>query len=221
MTSAPLILEYVVDGPQRGYQFTSPTAGYSDDVLKAIWRGAMPRGQGWAAYVGAESLKCFPLPGGLKWCASRVSVTDQADESGRRGIRRAVIETVPLHALGAHLRAQIDALPHGVQDDAEAQIAYWGRVRALDALAGKIRKAGQLALAHPYTTPADWRFAEAVALRLALHPTGALKPLGAGRLAFTTLALTALDESPLVALPADRALNPVTAKGAPVPLLRI
>lgn len=199
----PLIIEYVLEGAQRGYAFTSPTHGYAEDTLKVIWRGAMPRGQGWADYTGAESWKCFPLPVG-GWASVQISVTDQADESGRRGIRRAVVEVVPLHAYGAHLRARLDALPQGVRDDAERQIMAWQRTRTLERLAGAVKKAGQLVLAHPYSTLADWRFVEAVTVRLALNPFGPLKAWGQ-RLAFTTLALAPHEEAPLVALPASKA----------------
>jgi hypothetical protein len=38
-----LVLEYVFEGHQRGYNFTSSTKGFSDTVLKTIWRTAMPR----------------------------------------------------------------------------------------------------------------------------------------------------------------------------------
>lgn len=199
---APLVLEYVFEGPQRGYNFTSPTHGYAEDTLKAIWRSAMPRGQGWTQYVGAESRKCFALPNG-KWVSSHVTVTDLADEGGRRGIRRAVIEVVPLHAYGAYLRQCLEALPAGVRDDADQQIAYWQRTRTLDRLAGKIKKAEHLILTHPYSTLADWRFVEAVVLKLAITPIGPLKAWGQ-RLGFTTLALAHHEEAPLVAMPAEK-----------------
>ena len=90
-----LVIEYVLEGHQRGYNFTSSTQGYSDDDLKTIWRNAMPRGQGWSAFVGARSLKCFPLDEhGLRVVACETVVTDMIDENGRGGIRRATIQVM-------------------------------------------------------------------------------------------------------------------------------
>ncbi|NJL56806.1 hypothetical protein HC928_17885 [bacterium] len=81
-----LVIEYVHEGHQRGYNFTSPTDGYTDAALKQVWRGAMPRGQGWGAegLAGAHALKSFVLDDG-RVALSRVTVTDQADDAGRRG----------------------------------------------------------------------------------------------------------------------------------------
>ena len=76
-----LILEYVLEGHKRGYNFTSSTQGFHDDVLKSIWRKAMPRGQGWnaAVYAGARSLKSFWLEDG-RMAMSETVVTDMRDE---------------------------------------------------------------------------------------------------------------------------------------------
>ena len=88
-----LVLEYVFEGHKRGYNITSPTNGFNDDTLKTVWRNAMPRGQGWGAdaYIGARSLKSFPLPDG-RIALADVHVTGLHDESGRGGIRKAVVD---------------------------------------------------------------------------------------------------------------------------------
>lgn len=80
-----LVIDYVLEGHQRGYNFTSSTQGFHDDVLKSIWRAAMPKGQGWGAYVGARSLKAFALEDS-RLALSEVTVTDRRDESGRTHI---------------------------------------------------------------------------------------------------------------------------------------
>lgn len=194
----PLVLEYVFEGHQRGYNFTSPTRGYSDTLLKAIWRSAMPRGQGWAQYAGARSLKSFPLDDG-RAALAEVTVTDLKDESGRAGIRRAVIQVMYPGAFIAYLKDRLRRYPDAVQ----AQIARWPtfgqRTHLLDRA---LRGAPQTVCAYPYTTPEAWDTAEAFALKLAITPGLVFR---SGTPAFTTLALDPREESPLVVLPAERA----------------
>jgi hypothetical protein len=198
-----LVIEYVFEGQQRGYNFTSATRGYADETLKIIWRSAMPRGQGWSACTGAASLKCFLLPD-RNMAVSQVTVTDQQDESGRKGIRRAVIDVVSPSEYDRLLRERLLALPAGIQKDADYHLEEWRRTRMLERLAGKLRKAGQLVLSHKYTTPADWLVVEAVILKLTLTSHPVLRTLKVP-LNFTTMALEYRDEAPLVGLPADRA----------------
>lgn len=200
MSDAPLVIEYVLAGEQRGYNFTTPTRGYSEDVLKVIWRSAMPRGQGWGKYIGAESLKGFALPDG-RYALCSVSVTDNTDESGRKGIRRAEISVYDLMAYRAALRRRFETLPVGVQDDARFEHDHLRRRLALNRID---RKASRLALTHPYDTLADWRFVEALAILLTLEPLGTLKGWRAP-VSLTTLALSHREESALVGLPQDRA----------------
>mgnify|MGYP005841336755 CR=1 FL=1 len=196
----PLVLEYVFEGHQRGYTFTSPTQGYDEAALRTIWRRAMPRGQGWAAYTGARALKTFLLDDG-RAALSEVTVTDLRDESGRGGIRRAVIQVMPPGAYLEYLRDRLARYAPPVRLAVEAWPTWRQRRQLLDrALPGK---RAQAVIAYPYTTPDAWEAAEALAIKLALAPW--LRGLGGRIVPFTTLALDYRDESPLVTLPADRA----------------
>ncbi len=202
-TYPALEIAYLTEGEQRGYNFTSiaATRRYADDTLKHIWRQAMPRGQGWNAVVGAQSLKCFTLPD-QRVVLSQVTVTDRQDESGRRGIRHAVIHVYARHEYEPALRTLLTALPDGVRRDADAALAFWQKTRSLERSSGKLRRAGQLVFTHPYSTPADWQVMEAVLLKLTLNPPGVLRTAGIIP-AFTTLALDHREESGLVGLPAS------------------
>jgi hypothetical protein len=207
MTNAPLpplVIEYVMEGQQRGYNFTSPTHGYSEALLRYIWRSAMPRGQGWGAYIGAESLKTLALPEG-RMALAHMTVTDQQDEIGRRGIRRTVITVFAQVEYPRVLNTLFTALPASIQQDADHHLREWARGRTLERLANPIKRARQLLFAHTYTTMADWRVVEAVMFRLALltHPPRALHPLGKPLL-LTTLALQHTEESPLLSMPAEK-----------------
>jgi hypothetical protein len=199
-----LVLEYVLEGRQRGYNFTSPTQGFHDDTLKAIWRGAMPRGQGWGVpgYVGARSLKCFVLDDG-RAVVSEVVVTDQRDESGRAGIRRAVIAVMQPGECAEYLNQRLARYPDAVQRHLTKRPTLGQRKQILDG-ALRLRGAAQLIFAHPYAGPERWQVVEALVVKLALSPLLAL--WRHGRVApFTTLALDYRDESPLVVLPEERA----------------
>lgn len=189
-----LVLEYVFEGHNRGYNFTSPTKGFSDDILKAIWRNAMPRGQGWGSYEGARSLKCFMLEGGGV-ALSDVTVTDQRDESGRSGIRRAVIDVLSQSAASAYLERRFDHYPLGVQAQADKKLNFGLRTRLT---MPRPNKNPQIILSHPYTTLANWEVIEAMFVKLALNMRRKITP-------FTTLALDYREESRLVVLPEDRA----------------
>lgn len=201
---APLVIEYVFEGHQRGYNFTSSTAGYSEETLKAVWRQAMPRGQGWGAapFSGAQMLKGFPLPSG-QIALAEVVVTDREDEHGRRGIRRAVVDVLTADAAVERLRSRLASYPPEVQahTDAHPTLGQWWRILtdALPRLGGD----PQVVLSRPYTTPQDWLRVEAFVIKVALSRLIPLRRWGKV-VPFTTLALEHRDESRLVALPAQR-----------------
>jgi hypothetical protein len=189
-----LILEYVLEGHKRGYNFTSPTQGFHDDVLKSIWRKAMPRGQGWnaAVYAGARSLKSFWLEDG-RMALSETVVTDMRDESGRGGIRRAVVSVMQPGEYLEVLKARLaDYSQLGGR-----QIAY----RNLPTPRGD----KQVILSHPYQHSSGWQAVELLLLQHALKlSVGGI--MRSGRIIpFTTLALDYREEGQLVALPEEKA----------------
>ena len=200
-----LVLEYVFEGHKRGYNFTSPTRGFSDDVLKLIWRTAMPRGQGWGAdgYVGARSLKCFALESGGV-VASDVIVTDLRDESGRAGIRRAVIDVMPPAEYLPYLERRWQRYPQNTQEQVERRFTNGLRGRIWERALPKFNKEPQIVFAASYSTPADWEVVEAMMVKLMLTPITPMKRWGK-MIPFTTLALDHREESRVVVLPEDRA----------------
>lgn len=189
-----LVIEYVLEGHKRGYNFTSPTQGFHDDVLKSIWRKAMPRGQGWGAdvYAGARSLKSFWLEDS-RMALSETVVTDMRDESGRGGIRRAVVSVMQpgeyLEVLKTRLAQYSDAL--------RRQIDH----RTLPNPRGD----KQLIFFHPYADTSRWQTVEAMILRQALK-LSANGIIRSGKIVpFTTLALDYHDEGQIVVLPEEKA----------------
>jgi hypothetical protein len=194
-----LVLEYVFEGHKRGYNITSPTNGFNDDTLKTVWRSAMPRGQGWGApvYENARSLKSFPLPDG-RIALADVNVTGLHDESGRGGIRKAIVDIMqPGEYLDA-LKARLSHYPQNVLVEANRKPGF-GRRRI-----PKVQGDSQVVLAHPYQTADSWQLIEALVLTEAIESLDR-RWLGSKYFMFTTLALEYRDESQLVVLPESRA----------------
>lgn len=212
----PLTIDYVLEGQRRGYSFTSPTDHVAPETLKTIWRSAMPRGQGWGAegYVGAKSLKCFPLPSGeIALCET--TITDLRDEVGRSGIRRTTIDLLTVNVLMDTLKQRLQALPTALVSAAEAKLTS----REWQLLFHKNREAKQpksmikpqTILAYPYGD--NWRFVEACILLLVTRSTlltnlievsPKVNPFADRVLSFTTLALDYREEGRIVALPLER-----------------
>ena len=209
-----LVLEYVFEGHKRGYNITSPTNGFNDDTLKTVWRNAMPRGQGWGAdaYVGARSLKSFPLPDG-RIALADVNVTGLKDESGRGGIRKAVVDIMQPGEYLDILRARFNRYPQNVQLEASRKPGF-GRRRM-----PKVQGDAQVVLAHPYTTSDQWQSIEALILYEALELLDR-RWLGGKYFPFTTLALEYRDESQVVVLPESRA-NELQSTGAKLQVTRL
>ena len=209
-----LILEYVFEGHKRGYNITSPTNGFNDDTLKTVWRNAMPRGQGWGApaYENARSLKSFPLPDG-RLALADVTVTGLRDESGRAGIRKAIVDIMqPGEYLDA-LHVRLSRYPLDIQAEAGRKPGF-GRRRI-----PKIQGDSQVVIAHPYDSHDAWQFIEALILTEATELLDR-RWLGSKYVPFTTLALEYRDESQVVVLPESRALE-LQASGAKFQLTRL
>jgi hypothetical protein len=203
----PLVLEYVLTGSQRGYNFTSPTRGYDEETLRRIWRTAMPRGQGWgqAAYARARSIKCFPLDE-HRIALSTVTVTDQQDESGRRGIRRAHIQVMAAEACALYLQAQLRAYPYLIQRQIERTPSPVQWAQLVGRFAPVFGKADQQVIFTRDFDAEAWAVIEGAIIRLALGLSSVWKR-GSRIVPFTTLALDAREEMTLVGMPAG-ALKP-------------
>jgi hypothetical protein len=210
-----LSIGYLLEGTRRGYNFTSPTDGVDSETLKAVWRGAMPRGQGWENYPGATSLKCFALESG-EAALCDVTLTDLQDEVGRRGIRRATINILPPQQYQRLLIDRLHTLPAKLVDDAERRLSSreWELLfrKYRDAKKPKTILKPQTILAYPYSAE-GWRFVEACILLLATRSTlltnlieisPAINPFADRLLSFTTLALDYREEGRIVALPLDK-----------------
>lgn len=201
-----LIIEYQLDTRHPGYAFHQPTPAYPEALMKAVWRQAMPRGKGWSAtmYEGARSLKCFPVTDD-QVALTLTTITDQVDETGRRGIRRTEIDILPMQEIVPHLRQVISAFPESVQVAARKAFTVGTWARIIDHALPRIgKKQPQLVFTHTYSNGEAWQVIEAVVLNLAVAwPMHALP--GWGKFfSFTTFALTNEDESRIVALPAEK-----------------
>lgn len=194
----PLVIEYVFEGHQRGYNFTSSTSSYSDDDLKLIWRNAMPRGQGWAQYAGVRILKCFPVNHRVAACVTEV--TDLRDENGRGGIRRTQVEVMRHIDYVDYLADWLLSLPPHIQPHLERLPTLSQRMKIANKALPRPRRENQLVLLHPYQSPAAWLLMEGLVIKLALSPVGPMKRWGRV-VPFTTFALTHREESALVGLP--------------------
>lgn len=212
-----LTIDYVLEGHRRGYNFTTPTDGADAETLKAIWRGAMPRGQGWGAdeYQGARSLKCFALPSG-KVAVCETTITDLRDELGRGGIRRTVIDVMTVRTYVTDLQHRLNELPAPLIAQAEAKLSSreWQLLfkKNREAKRPKSMLKPQTILAYPYGSE-SWQFVEACILLLATRSTlltnliemsPRVNPFADRVLSFTTLALDYQEEERIVAVPLEK-----------------
>lgn len=197
-----LILEYILDGPHPGYTFTTPGDGLDATALKTIWQNALPRGTGWRHYPGARALKGFPLDDGRQAALADVIVTDQQDETGRQGIRRAEITVLDAADYLDALALRLAMLPETARQEAGRRLS-WGRWKQIAdrAAPGTRRNSGQIVLAAPYTGVADWQVMEAIVLMVATAPPLRLLSGWPRVPPLTTLALDYHAEARLVALP--------------------
>ncbi len=210
-----LTISYVLEGARRGYNFTTPTDGIDPETLKTIWRGAMPRGQGWDRYGATPALKCFALESG-EAVACEVTLTDMVDEVGRSGIRQADVRIMTAREYQSHLLDRLRGLSAETVALAERKLTS----REWELLFKKYRDSSkpksilkpQTILAYPYT-PQGWQFVEACVLLLATRSTlltnlieisPTINPFADRILSFTTLALDYREGGRLVALPLEK-----------------
>lgn len=212
-----LTIEYLLEGKRRGYTLTSPTDGLDAEIVKTIWRNAMPRGKKWAdaAYENAHSLKSFALENG-QFALCEVNSTDQVDEVGRRGIRRAEIHLLNVGEYADYLAHKLASLPPQVVAEAERKLHSrdWELLfkKHRDSQHPRTLMKPQTILAYDYapSAPNGWQFVEACVLLLVtrktiltnlIEITPKINPFADKALSFTTLALDPHEEGRIVAIP--------------------
>lgn len=213
-------MRYVPDGSERGYQFESPVGKFSETELTTIWENAFAKGRGWSDYVHSRSLKAFPL--GKQIAVSTTTVTDQQDSHGRVGIRRVDVDVMSAKGYQAWLRRRWQEFPKDVTervnllvDSLKFDLEYFFR-------SYPARK--QIAFVHPFVSPEEWLYVEALIFKLSQAQGGFLRQGGflqrRGKpLFFTTLALQSPHESRHVAIPAQ-CLKKLNRKGSASPTWR-
>ncbi|NDJ51571.1 MAG: hypothetical protein GYB68_00635 [Chloroflexi bacterium] len=201
-----LSIEYQLNGQRPGYAFQPPTDDFDEQTLKVIWRQAMPRGQGWGrnGFIGARSIKSFPVDG-RSIALSRVTVTDQEDETGRKGIRAAEIMLLDHHAYEDHLEEAIDATAPDLRAKAQKLLTRYRWRRILEMARPNKKTPGQVIMTYPYQGPDDWGAIEALVMRLALSRRLSLIGRWGAVSSFTTLALDYRNEANIVVLPLQQA----------------
>jgi hypothetical protein len=201
-----LVIDYVLDGNRPGYTLHHAD-GLDQAAVKSVWRAAMPRGHGWSdpRLLGARSIKSFALPGD-RAAVSHVLVTDQVDEHGRAGIRRAEIDVIPGSTVPDVLKHLLGCYPQAVRAAANHKLSFGRWLAILNrALPRLLERHDQIVLTHPYTTAGEWQVIEYIVLHLAT--TWSVRALRGWPcvISLTTLALDVQEESRIVAVPLDAA----------------
>lgn len=207
-------MRYQPDGSDRGYHFESPVGKFSSDELTTIWENAFPKGRDWSSYIHSRSYKAFAL--GRQIAVSTTTVTEQQDSHGRGGIRRVDVEVMTRKVYDAWLRQRLQDLPQDVTarvdqkvESLKFDLEYFFRSYPANK---------QIAFVHPFVSPEDWLYVEALLFKLSQSQAGFLrrrkKPLF-----FTTLALQSQHESRHVAIP-TQCLKKLNRKKAARPTWR-
>lgn len=211
---------YVPDGSERGYQFESPVGKFSKTELTTIWENAFAKGRGWSDYVHSRSFKAFPL--GRQIAVSTTTVTDQQDSHGRVGIRRVDVDVMTTKGYRSWLQRRWQEFPKDVTERVDQKVE--SLMFDLEYFFRSYPANKQIAFVHPFISPEDWQYVEALLFKISQSQGGFLRQGGfllrhRKPLLFTTLALQSQHESRHVAIPAQ-CLKKLNRKGSASPTRR-
>lgn len=171
--------------PGRGYDFVSKPQDIKNDMLREIWRNALPRGSAWQRYSDVHILKAFPVHD-FGFAISMIVVKMESDDFGRKGVLKAEIDLMGSKDYLLYL----DKISNKSQN----------RVKSLkmNQLVPKLVLGQQIILTRRYLGWQDWSDnVEATIAQLVLS-----LPLRLNlKISFTTFALDHLGESQIVAIP--------------------
>jgi hypothetical protein len=175
----------------RGYEITDHSPDLSSYELRLIWRKARPFGEGWSAYIGAESIKCFRLACD-KLAIAQTQVTHQQDEYGRTGILFTRVELFNISEYSARLKSMYRNALSAVRLS-KVKLSQPSILQIVQ----QILLNRQIILAYKYTDRANWHFMEAIILKSILSLPVYIQPW----ISFTTFALSPYGESFIIGIP--------------------
>lgn len=204
-----IAMGYSPAGSARGYQFESENGDFSPAELTTIWENAFPKGRNWSRYVQSRSVKTFPL--GQFIAISTMTVTDQIDSHGRGGIRNVQVDVITAKNYKTWLQRQWQELPQDVTDKVSQKVQ--SLKFDLEYFFRSYPASKQIVFVHPYVSPEQWRFVEALVFKVSQTPSGfgGLLNRRAKPTFLTTLALHPQQESRHIAIP-SQCLQELTAK---------
>ncbi len=215
MTSSNMYATITSSG-RRGYLCVAHSEGLSKSTIATLERIALPFGSSWQLYMGARSVKAFPIDRG-RMAVSYVRITDNYDDHGRLGVLTCQCVVVkfeqfvdlisrPYFAFDAVFNQPgavsklLDSRPGGedsrVHDELSLKISSSSAFRSrLRLLIGR-----RVILRRPFSNAEQWRSVEHAVQSLVLHLPTALKR----NISFVTFTTSSADPMRLIAMPEGR-----------------
>ena len=75
----------ITSSGKRGYHCTAHSPNLDETTIQTLEQMALPFGSAWQLYIGARSIKAFPLQN-EQMAISYTGVTDRQDDYGRPGV---------------------------------------------------------------------------------------------------------------------------------------
>jgi hypothetical protein len=132
-----------------------------------------------------------------------VTVTDQQDETGRIGIRRAEITMMKEGSYQSHLEDRMAAYSPAIRHEADRIMTLGRWLRVLEQAVPKMGIRDQVLLARPYRDPEGWAVMEYLVIYLATRWAVRAMRGWPAVIPFTTLALETREAGRIVALPLE------------------
>jgi hypothetical protein len=198
-----------------GYRCTAKSPGMNTSVIRKLEQLALPFGDSWDSYIGARSIKTFPIGKG-EMAISYVQVSDDQDDYGRPGILFCQCVLVSFDDFMSLVYQPSFAFEHVFRNPASlkmilgelaphpCKLTWWSSsqipqdmLRMLAEGLLRIYSNRKLILSYQYQSPTQWKYVEQTIQTLMVL----LPPMLLRRLSFATLSLSIMDPSSVIAVP--------------------